>query len=152
MSSAYLKLLTFLLEILISASASYTPAFLMMYSVYKLNKQGDNIQPWHTPCQIWNQFVIPCPVLTVASWGHYILKISIEKLLSACLFFLHIVAQLVKNLPAMREIWVRSLNWKDPGEKEKATHSSILASRIPQTVYSMEWQRVGHDWATFTFT
>ena len=39
-----------------------------MYSEYKLNKQGDNIQPWHTPFPIWNQFVVPCPVLTVASW------------------------------------------------------------------------------------
>ena len=43
----------------------------MMYSAYKLNKQGDNIQPWHTPFQIWNQSVIPCPVLTVASWPAY---------------------------------------------------------------------------------
>ena len=42
-----------------------------MYSVYKLNKQGDNIQPWHTPFPIWNQSVVPCPVLTVASWPAY---------------------------------------------------------------------------------
>ena len=39
-----------------------------MYSAYKLNKQGDNIQFWHTPFPIWNQSVVPCPVLTVASW------------------------------------------------------------------------------------
>ena len=44
------------------------------------------------------------------------------------------VAQLVKNLPAMREAWVRSLGWEDPLEKGKATHSSILAWRIPWTV------------------
>ena len=42
-----------------------------------------------------------------------------------------IVAQLVKNLPAMRETWVQSLGWEDPLEKGKATHSSILAWRIP---------------------
>ena len=42
-----------------------------MYSAYKLNKQGDNIQPWHTPFPIWNQSVGPCPVLTVASWTAY---------------------------------------------------------------------------------
>ena len=42
-----------------------------------------------------------------------------------------LVAQLVKNLPAMQETWVRSLGWKDPLEKGKATHSSILALRIP---------------------
>ena len=45
-----------------------------------------------------------------------------------------LVAQLVKNPPAMRETWVRSLGWKDPLEKEKATHSSILAWRTPWTV------------------
>ena len=42
-----------------------------MYSAYKLNKQGDNIQPWHTPFATLNQFVIPCLVLTVASWPAY---------------------------------------------------------------------------------
>ena len=51
--------------------ASCRPAFLMMYSAYKLNKQADNIQPWHTPFPIWNQSVGPCPVLTVASWPAY---------------------------------------------------------------------------------
>ena len=42
-----------------------------------------------------------------------------------------LVAQLVKNLPAMWETWIPSLGWEDPLEKEKATHSSILAWRIP---------------------
>ena len=42
-----------------------------------------------------------------------------------------LVAPLVYNLPAMWEIWVRSLGWEDPLEKGKATHSSILAWRIP---------------------
>ena len=45
-----------------------------------------------------------------------------------------LVAQLVKNLPAMWEIWVRALGWVDHLEKGKATHSSILAWRIPWTV------------------
>ena len=40
-------------------------------SAYKLNKQGDSIQPWCTPFPIWNQSVVPCPVLTVASWLAY---------------------------------------------------------------------------------
>ena len=61
------------------------------------------------------------------------------------------VAQLVKNLPAMRETWVRSLGWEDFLEKGKATHSSILAWRIPWTVQFMGSQRVRHDWVTFTF-
>ena len=45
-----------------------------------------------------------------------------------------LVAQLVKNLPAMWETWVLSLGWEDLREKGKATHSSILAWRIPWTV------------------
>ena len=52
---------------------------------------------------------------------------------------------LVKNLPAMQETWVQSLGWEDPLEKGKATHSSILAWKIPWTVWSMGLQRVGHD-------
>ena len=44
-----------------------------------------------------------------------------------------LVGQLVKNLPAMWEIWVQFLGWEDPLEKEKAAHSSILAWRIPWT-------------------
>ena len=71
LSSAYLKLLTFLPAILIPACASSSLAFHMMYSAYKLNKQGDNIQPWCTPFPIWNQSVVPCPVLTVAFWPAY---------------------------------------------------------------------------------
>ena len=43
----------------------------MMYSAYRFNKQGDNIQPWHTPFPIWNQSFVPRPVLTVASWPAY---------------------------------------------------------------------------------
>ena len=43
------------------------------------------------------------------------------------------MAQQVKNLPAMREAWIRSLGWEDPLEKGKAIHSNILAWRIPLT-------------------
>ena len=57
--------------ILIPACASSSLAFRMMYSAYKLNKQDDNIQPWHTPFSILNQSIVPCPVLTVASWPAY---------------------------------------------------------------------------------
>ena len=67
-SFAYLRLLIFLPAILILACASSSPAFLIIYSAYRLNKQGDNIQPWHTPFPIWNQSVVPRPVLAVASW------------------------------------------------------------------------------------
>ena len=66
-SSAYLRLL-FLLTILIPACEWSSPVFHMMYSAYKLNKQGDNVQTWHTPFPILNQSIVPCLVLTVASW------------------------------------------------------------------------------------
>ena len=48
--------------------------------------------------------------------------------------WISLMAQLVKNLPAMWETWVQCRGWEDPLEKEKATHSSILAWRIPWTV------------------
>ena len=77
-SSAYLRLLIFLPVILIPACASSSLAFHMMYSAYKLNKQGDNIQLWCTPFPTWNQSVFPCPVLTVASW-HFLLYLLSEE-------------------------------------------------------------------------
>ena len=69
-SSAYLRLLIFLPAILIPAYASSSLAFHISHA-YKLNRQGDNMQPWHTPFPIWNQSVVPCAVLTVASWPAY---------------------------------------------------------------------------------
>ena len=70
-SSEYLILLIFLLEIMNPACDSSSLVFHMMYSAYKLNKQDDNIQLWCTPFPMWNQSVVPCPVLTVASWPAY---------------------------------------------------------------------------------
>ena len=64
---AYLRLLIFLLNILIPACASFSPASRMMYSAYKLNKQGDNIPPCHTPFPALNQSIVPCLVLAAAS-------------------------------------------------------------------------------------
>ena len=69
--SAYLRLLIFLPAVVIPACASSSPASLVMYSTYKLNKQGDNTQPWRTPFPIWNQSVVPCPFLSVTSWPAY---------------------------------------------------------------------------------
>ena len=63
-----------------------------------------------------------------------------------------LIAQLVKNLPATQGTWVQSLGWENPLEKGKATHSSFLAWRIPLSVKSVGLQRVGQDWATYTFT
>ena len=71
MSSAYLRLLIFLLAILIPACASSSLVFRMTYSVQKLNKQGDNIQPWRTPFPICNQSIVSFLVLTFDSWPAY---------------------------------------------------------------------------------
>ena len=70
-SSSQIRLLILLPVILILACALSSPAYLVMYSAYKLNKQGENIQPWHTPFLIWNQSDVPWTVLTVASWPAY---------------------------------------------------------------------------------
>ena len=70
-SSAYLRLLILFPAILIPICVSSSPAFHMTYSAYKLNKQGDDIQPWYTPFHIWNQSFVLCSVLTVASWSAY---------------------------------------------------------------------------------
>ena len=67
------------------------------------------------------------------------------------------LAQMVKSLPAMLETWVQSLGREDPLKKGMATHSSILAWRIPWTekpggLQSTGLQRVRRDWATNSFT
>ena len=64
-----------------------------------------------------------------------------------------LVAQTVRNLPTVQDTWVQSVGQEDPLEKGMATHSSILARRIPWTEEpgrpkSMGLQRVGHNWAT----
>ena len=69
--------------------------------------------------------------------------------------FVSLMAQMVKNLPAMQEIWVQFLGREDPLEKELATHSSILAWRTPCTeepggLQSIGSETVGHDWVTNT--
>ena len=63
-----------------------------------------------------------------------------------------LVAQTVKNLPAMHETWVQALDWEDPLEKGTATHCSILAWRIPWMekpgrLQSVGSHRVGHEWS-----
>ena len=68
-SSPYLRLI-FLPALLIPACASSSQAFLLMYSGYKLNKQGDNIQPWRIPFPVWNQSVVPGLTLIVF-WPAY---------------------------------------------------------------------------------
>ena len=89
-SSAYLRSLTFLPDILILACASSSPAFCMMYSAYKLNKQGDNTQPWYTPFPIWNHCVVPRRFLC-----YFFTCIQISQEADKGVWYSH----LLKNLP-----------------------------------------------------
>ena len=88
---------------------------------------------WHSPHLLWLLWIL-------------LIRKGIRVMAS-------LVAQRLKRLPAMRETWVWSLSREDPLEKEMASHSSILAWRIPWTeepggLQSTGLQRVGHDWAT----
>ena len=117
-----------------------------MYSAYKLNKHGDNIQPWRTPFPVWNQSVVPRPVLTPASWLIYrFLRKQVRW----------------SGIPISLRIF-HSFLWSTQlkAEKGMSPHSSTLAWKIPWTeepgsLQSMGLLRVGHDWATsfwlFTF-
>ena len=85
-------------------------------------------------------------------FGHWVSRDELYEG-NGSIFWTSLVAQLVKNLPATWEAWVGSLGWEDPLEKGMATHSSILAWRIPWRVepsglQSAGLQRAGHDWAT----
>ena len=71
---------------------------------------------------MWDSFSIFLDFHDLNAFGDY-------RLVGASL-----VVQLVRNPPAMQETWVQSLDWEDPLEKGKATHSNILAWRIPWTV------------------
>ena len=88
-------------------------------------------------------------------WGHKELNTTewLKHIHSIGYFRSSLVAQMVKHLPTMWETQVRSLGWEDPLEKEMATHSNILAWRIPWAeepgrLQSMGSKRVGHDWVT----
>ena len=99
------------------------------------------------PCllqPLW-ALLFPCHIFKSSGWGILGLKLFVvAPRLGASL-----VAQSIKNLPAMPETQVWSLGWEDPLEKEVATHSSILAWEIPRRIawwlQSMGLQRVRHD-------
>ena len=107
-SCAYLRLWIFLSAILIPACASSSLAFHMMYSAYKLTKQDDNIQPWHTPFPIWIQSIVPCPVLAVASW----------------LTFRFLRRQVMWSVPQV--MWSLPISWRIFQFVMRCTQSKIL--------------------------
>ena len=92
-------------------------------------------------------------------WLYININLDFSYLIYSAIFWkgASLVAQTIKNLPAMQGSQVRSLGWKDPLEEEMATHSSILAWRTPRTeepgrLQSIGLQRVGHHRVTHTFT
>ena len=102
-SSAYLRLLIFLLATLIPACDSSSPALRMMYSAYKLNKQDDSVQPWCTPSAIWNQSIVPCLVLTVDmllrnTLSHVFIKDNSNKRQESRMFFMTISVNNYKKM------------------------------------------------------
>ena len=131
---------------------------------------------WPVNDTIYRKFTLPWSILARKLWYQHILNSIFRSLThfsymtlmlvkSWTLILIHLfvsyhldiwaslVAQRLKRLPGMRETRVLSLGWEDPLEKEMATHSSILAWRIPWReepgrLQSMGLQRVGHDWVT----
>ena len=153
-SSAYLRLLLFLLAILIPACDSSSPAFHMMYSACKLNNQGDNIQPWSTPFLLLDQSIVPCPVLTIASWPAYrFLRRQVRWSaipISSKNFPQFAVIHTVKGLRVVNEtdVFLKfPFFYYDPIDVGNLTHLtknhfSILALRTPLTVW--KGKKIGH--------
>ena len=85
-----------------------------------------------------------------------VLDFQINGTILCQVLYIYLVAQMVKNLPAMQETWAQSLGQEDPLEKEMATNASISAWRIPwqrsPAGYSPWGHRVRHNWVTNTFT
>ena len=103
------------------------------FRIYLLTKMTHTFAYWKNPS--WDfENILP------SNEREHLLSIKCEKVNSSGIFLI--------LMPAMTETWVWSLGWEDPLKMGKATHSSILAWRIPWTGS----QRVGHDWETFTFS
>ena len=100
-SSAYLRLLIFLPAILIPTCALSSPVFPMMYSAYKLNKQGENIQPWLTPFPIWN----PVRCSTSSSNCCFLPCIQVSQEAGHVVWYTH----LFKDFPHFVVIHIKSL-------------------------------------------
>ena len=116
------------------------------------------------PLSIWAPVSSHMISSFILSFIHSLLTVLIHSVLHSCIYsktlwsvhlpnssWAFLVAQMVKDLPAMQETWVPSLGWEDPSKKGMATHSSILARGIPWTeelggLQSLGSQRVRHDW------
>ena len=122
------------------------------YLIHRLPKDSvssrivDDIDVIFLRKNIQHGYIVILPLLSILWW------LGSRGAGSSLLCWASLVAQPVKNLPAMQETAVWFLGWEDPLEKGTSTQSSILAWRIPWTLKSMGLQRVGHYWVTFTST
>ena len=120
-----------------------------MYSAYKLNKQGDNIQPWCTPFPIWNQSVVPYPVLTVASWpGSYKddwdVVPALEELIVWWKSWIFRPILPHSALSAYHDAWIRSHGRAEAGRQDSGLEESGKASQRKWWLIQVE------KWWTFT--
>ena len=133
-------------------SSYFSSHFILLFVLGKISQM-----PWHTflLCIRSCIFLLPKTKSTWEDRGS--LRNCDQLFIPQWIWHLTLVAQQVKNLPAMQETWVESLGQEDPLEKGMATHSSILACRICGQrslgrLTSIRSQRVGHNWRTNTFT
>ena len=125
------------LTILISSCALSSPAFHMMFSAYNLNKQGDNMYPWHSPFPIWNQSVIPCPVLCVGSWPVYRFlrrQVRWSGILISLVIFQFVMIHTIKGFSIINETEVDVFFWNscffnDPTDVGNLTSGSSAFSK-----------------------
>ena len=120
---------------------------------------SDSVRPYiRQPTRLPRPWILQARTLEwVAIYNWYQHYVSNFKILYYQVRGASLVAQTVKNLPAMQETCVLSLDWEDPLEKKMANHSSILAWRIPwkeepDGLQSVGLHRVRHNWTTYTFT
>ena len=111
-------------KVRVASCSSVTTQAIFSYHIYSLKGFPDSSFGKESPCNAGDTGLIPGSGRSAGKGIGYLLQCSWASL----------VAQLLKNPPAKQETWVQSLGWEDPLAKEKATHSSILAWRIPWTV------------------
>ena len=122
-----------------SICASSSPVFLMMYSANKLNRQGDNIQPWHTPFPIWNQSIVPCSVLTPAFWLAYRFlrrQVRLSGTSISLKFFQFLVIHTVKVFYIVNKAEELFCSFYDPMDVGNLIPGSSASSKISLNIWN----------------
>ena len=137
------------------ASGSFPMSQLFAWGGQSIGVSASDQSSWRQVAKILIQYLHSTRrfIHVFSANQHYLLNQILKTTLLSNHYIHFLVAQMVKSLPAIRKIWVRSLGWEDHLEKEMATHSSILAWKIPWMeepgrLQSMQSQRVEYDWVT----